>query len=134
MAQGRPALHYRERTLLTEVESTIMKVVWCLGSATVKDVTAALSDDETRKVTTVATILKILGNKGFLSAEKVARSLLYRPRISLADYQQTVLQELTYRLFEGSSVKVFEACLTEFSLQEHELEYLARKIDARLRS
>lgn len=131
MAQGRPPLDDINHSLMTEVELTIMKAVWRLESATVKDVTSTLPTNENRKLTTVATMLKILADKGFLRSERVARSLLYFPRVSLVEYQQTALRELSRRLFDDSSAKMFEVCLAEFDFDEHELNNLARLIEAR---
>lgn len=131
MRQGRTALKSDKPILLTEVELTLMLVVWRIGSATVKDVTAALPDGEKRKITTVATMLRILGEKGFLDVNRVERSLLYRPRITLVEYQKAATKELRKELFDGSHLRMFEACLAAFSFPEQELVLFARKLNER---
>ena len=50
---------------LTPQELTIMKIVWRLKHATVRDVYQALQDKRPVAYTTVMTMMKILEEKGF---------------------------------------------------------------------
>ncbi|HEY0706619.1 MAG TPA: BlaI/MecI/CopY family transcriptional regulator, partial [Polyangia bacterium] len=58
---------------LTEVELELMTILWQLGGGTVNEVMAALPEGRTLAYTSVSTILRILEQKGVLSAEKVGR-------------------------------------------------------------
>ena len=55
-----------------------------------------------RAYTSVATVLKIMEQKGFLSSERADRSLIYRPAIPKAEYQKTSLKNLSSKLFNDT--------------------------------
>ena len=64
---------------LTPQELAIMKVVWRLDKATVRDVYEALRDKRPVAYTTVMTMMKILEDKGYLKKTLVDRAHVYRP-------------------------------------------------------
>ena len=64
---------------LTPQELAIMKVVWRLESATVRDVYEAFRKKRPVAYTTVMTMMKILEEKGYLKKTRVDRAYEYRP-------------------------------------------------------
>ena len=92
----------QDNSLLTEVELEFMTVVWATGGGTVRDILAVLNQAQERAYTSVATVLKIMEQKGFLSSERADRSLIYRPAIPKAEYQKTSLKNLSSKLFNGA--------------------------------
>ena len=69
-------------TELTRGEEEIMQILWRLGDAVVNDIIAR-TDEPHPKYTTVATFLKILENKGFVSHTAEGKPPLFsadRPR------------------------------------------------------
>ncbi len=48
---------------------------------------AALSDGTSRAYTSVATIMKILTKKGYVTAEQQERVLIFQPAIARSDYE-----------------------------------------------
>ena len=116
---------------MTEVELVIMRVLWACGEGTVKEVVEKLPQEEERKLTTVATFLKIMDDKGFVTSRMTGRSLTYSPLINLQDYQLTALRHLRKRLFEGSASELLERCLDVFDLSRVELEQLLFLIEKR---
>jgi BlaI family transcriptional regulator, penicillinase repressor len=87
---------------LTPQELAIMKVVWSLDQATVRDVYEALRDKRPVAYTTVMTMMKILEDKGYLKKTLVERAHVYKP----AQRQQLVLgamvREFLDRVFDGA--------------------------------
>ncbi|HXW08679.1 MAG TPA: BlaI/MecI/CopY family transcriptional regulator, partial [Vicinamibacterales bacterium] len=70
----------RTRTsTLTPQELAIMKVIWKLEKATVRDVYEALRQKRQVAYTTVMTMMRILEEKGFLRKLLVDRAYVYRP-------------------------------------------------------
>ncbi|MEO3480705.1 BlaI/MecI/CopY family transcriptional regulator [Phaeobacter sp. CAU 1743] len=116
---------------MTEVELVIMRVLWACGEGTVKEVVEKLPQEEKRKLTTVATFLKIMGDKGFVTSRMTGRSLTYCPSVDLEDYQLTTLRDLRERLFDGSAIDLVERCLDIFDLGRVELEQLLFLIEKR---
>ncbi|KPD13157.1 transcriptional regulator [Phaeobacter sp. 11ANDIMAR09] len=92
----------QDNSLLTEVELEFMTVVWATGGGTVRDILAVLNQAQERAYTSVATVLKIMEQKGFLTSERQDRSLIYRPAIPKAEYQKTSLKDLSSKLFNGT--------------------------------
>ncbi|EAQ44284.1 transcriptional regulator, putative [Roseobacter sp. MED193] len=92
----------QDNSLLTEVELEFMTVVWATGGGTVRDILAVLNQAQERAYTSVATVLKIMEQKGFLTSERADRSLIYRPAIPKTEYQKTSLKNLSSKLFNGA--------------------------------
>lgn len=92
----------QDNSLLTEVELEFMTVVWATGGGTVRDILAELNKVQERAYTSVATVLKIMEQKGFLTSERADRSLIYRPAIPKTEYQKTSLKNLSSKLFNGA--------------------------------
>lgn len=92
----------QDNSLLTGVELEFMTVVWATGGGTVRDILAVLNQAQERAYTSVATVLKIMEQKGFLTSERADRSLIYRPAIPKTEYQKTSLKNLSSKLFNGA--------------------------------
>jgi predicted transcriptional regulator len=92
----------QDNSLLTEVELEFMTVVWATGGGTVREILAVLNQAQERAYTSVATVLKIMDQKGFLTSERADRSLIYRPAIPKAEYQKTSLKNLSSKLFNDT--------------------------------
>ncbi|WP_083097732.1 BlaI/MecI/CopY family transcriptional regulator [Pseudophaeobacter leonis] len=92
----------QDNSLLTEVELEFMTVVWATGGGTVRDILAVLNKAQERAYTSVATVLKIMEQKGFLTSEREDRSLIYPPAIPKTEYQKTSLKNLSSKLFNGA--------------------------------
>jgi predicted transcriptional regulator len=90
--------------LLTEVELELMNIVWKLGGGTVSDVQARLPSDRPLAYTSVATMLRILEQKGVLASRKEGRGHFYRPLVERAAYQAFTLEQLVDKVFGGDSL------------------------------
>ncbi len=65
---------------LTKSEEQVMQVLWKLGNGFLKDILDATPEPRPHP-NTVATMLKILVEKGFVEYEIQGRNNLYQPRI-----------------------------------------------------
>ena len=79
-------------TELTRGEEEIMQILWRLGDAVVNDIIAR----------TVATFLKILENKGFVSHTAEGKSHRYFPLIGREEYARGVMSSMLSSYFDGS--------------------------------
>jgi predicted transcriptional regulator len=80
-----------------------MHVFWEQGEATaagVRDRLAALGLD--RAYTTIATLVRILHEKGFLRQTSAERPFTYRPAQSYEDVSGRLLGDVVRRVFRGS--------------------------------
>ena len=78
----------RKNELLTEVELEFMKVLWSGRVGTIRQIYAELAKETARAYTSVATTLKVLEGKGYVSSVKDDRTLSYKPTLSKNSYEQ----------------------------------------------
>lgn len=88
---------------LTPQELAIMKVVWRLESATVRDVYEALLTRRQIAYTTVMTMLRILEEKGYLRKTVADRAHVYRPTKPRHQVLGAMLRDFVDRVFDGAS-------------------------------
>jgi BlaI family transcriptional regulator, penicillinase repressor len=112
---------------LTKAEEQVMLVLWKLGKGFLKDVVDATPEPKPHP-NTIATLLKILVEKGFVGFAVQGRNNCYRPLISKTDYGKTSANQLVKGYFEGSPAKLVSQFVSDKSLSLPELEELLRQI------
>jgi predicted transcriptional regulator len=88
---------------LTPQELAIMKVIWRMEKATVRDVYEALRETRQIAYTTVMTMMKILEEKGYLKKTAVERAHIYRPAKPRQQVVGAMVREFLDRVFDGAS-------------------------------
>ena len=86
---------------LTRGEEEIMQILWRLGDAVVNEIIAQTGEPKP-KYTTVATFLKILENKGFVSHMPEGKSHRYYPAVSREQYARGMMSSVLSSYFDGS--------------------------------
>lgn len=86
---------------LTRGEEEIMQILWQLGNATVNDIIARTREPHP-KYTTVATFLKILENKGFVTHTSEGKSHRYFPGVEREAYADGMMHSMLSNYFDGS--------------------------------
>lgn len=88
---------------LTERELEIMQTFWKRGELTVADVQQELAAAGLQRAyTTVATLVRILSDKGFVEQTNVERPFRFRPVRSYEEVSGRLLNDLVERVFRGS--------------------------------
>jgi BlaI family transcriptional regulator, penicillinase repressor len=88
---------------LTERELEVLQVFWKLEEATAAEARDELARGGLdRAYTTVATLVRILLDKGFLSQQPGDRPFRYRPARSYEEVSRRLLGDLVERVFSGS--------------------------------
>jgi predicted transcriptional regulator len=115
---------------LTPQELAIMKVVWRLGDATVRDVYEALRESRRIAYTTVMTMMNILETKGYLKKEKDKddRAYRYRPARPERTVITSMVREFVNRVFDGASQPLLLHLVKDGRLSEKERDELLRLI------
>jgi BlaI family penicillinase repressor len=88
---------------LTPQELAIMKVIWQLDKATVRDVYETLRKRRPIAYTTVMTMMKILEEKGHLKKSQVERAHLYRPTRPRQQVVSAMVRDFVDRVFDGAA-------------------------------
>jgi predicted transcriptional regulator len=116
---------------LTERELEVMHAFWSKGNSTVAEVREALATAGLdRAYTTVATLVRILADKGFLVQTNQDRPFQYRPAQSYEEVSRKLLRDVLDRVFRGSRELLLVRLMEERSLSAKEralLEDLLRK-------
>jgi predicted transcriptional regulator len=106
---------------LTERELEIMHVFWKRGELTAAEVRDTLAESGLDLAyTTVATLVRILADKGFVSKTNDERPFLYRPVRSYEDVSGSLLGHLVDTVFRGSSEQLLQRLLQKRKLNARE--------------
>jgi len=96
-----------EKYNLTPVEFELMDILWKIGQGTVRDVMSQLSASRDLAYTSVSTILRILEQKGILSAKKSNQKRhIYSPIFSKEKFAQHSVSKIVDQVFSGNSVEL----------------------------
>jgi BlaI family penicillinase repressor len=116
---------------LTERELEVMHAFWNRGESTVADVRDALAAAGLdRAYTTVATLVRILADKGFLVQTNQERPFSYKPSQSYEEVSRKLLGDVIERVFRGSRELLLVRLMEQRALSAKEralLEELLRK-------
>src|SRR6476661_9115232 len=113
-------------TTLTDQELEIMKIVWQLEKATVRDVYEALLERRKVAYTTVMTMMKILEQKKYLKKTLADRAYVYRPAQPKGQVIGDMVRDFVDRVFNGSAEPLLMHLVEEHDLSPAELEEIAR--------
>jgi BlaI family transcriptional regulator, penicillinase repressor len=112
---------------LTKAEEQVMQMLWELNQGFLKDIMDKMPEPKPHS-NTVATILKILIEKGFVNYEVQGRNNLYKPAVSKAEYGQKSINQLVKGYFEGSAAKLLSHFVNDNKLSQEDLEALLQQI------
>ena len=115
---------------LAKREEQIMQVFWTLEKAFIKEVIPELPDP-TPHYNSVATMVKILEDKGFLSHEVVGNIFRYFPIISKEAYQKHAMKDIVSQYFDNSYPNMLAFFAKDQKLSEKELNDIMQIIKAR---
>jgi|SRR5215469_13760017 len=114
------------KTTLTDQELEIMKIVWDLDQATVRDVYEKLLERRKIAYTTVMTLMKILETKGHLKKSSIERAYIYQPTKPKQQVIGGMVREFVNRVFNGSAEPLLLHLVEDEKLTEKELADLVR--------
>jgi predicted transcriptional regulator len=109
-----------------------MPVLWRLERATVEQVREALPRRYRSAYNTVQTVLNRLAERGLLTREREGATIIYRPRVSEAEFIGRNVQSV----LDGASVEARQVVLAQLvgrlePPELRELQTLAREIERR---
>ncbi len=118
---------------ITKAQEDILKALWEIADGAVSDVLDYLPEPKPA-YNTVATVIKVLEKKGYVSHRTYGKTNVYYPVINKKDYAQHVLKDTFKGLFNGSLhqmvsffVKNKEVSLTELEELKDMLEQEIKK-------
>jgi BlaI family transcriptional regulator, penicillinase repressor len=115
---------------LGTAEFEVLKALWQLGPATVRDVLSAL-EDAGRHIayTTVQTMLTRLEQKGFVRSDKSGPAFVYRAVVSRERLSRSRLKKLLDQLYDGAAGPLVLELVRTQHLDPNEIEELQKLIE-----
>lgn len=125
----------KETKILTRSEFQVMSILWNLPtkSGCAGDILARYEAPKPA-YTTLATFLKILCNKGFVSHAKKGNKLYYTPTVPKTQYADIYLAPAKDVFFNGSFIEMMQYFIKKMQPTDEELsqlEQLAREAKAK---
>ena len=112
----------------TELELTILKILWRNGSSTVRQVCDALAQFRPLAMTSVTTVMNIMADKGYLQRSKQGGRYQYQPLLSEEKTSRGMMGDLVERVFDGSAATAMVNLLEASDLDDTELKEISRLI------
>jgi BlaI family penicillinase repressor len=113
---------------LSSQEEEAMQAIWKIGEGHVKLFLAAM-DKPQPPYTTLASTIKNLQKKGYLTSRLVGNAYLYQPAISEADYKKKFLNGVVQSYFSNSYKELVSFFVDQKKLSAEELKEIIRLIE-----
>ena len=118
---------------LTNAEEQIMKLLWKLEKAFIRDLLNEFPEPKPAP-TTVITLIKRMIDKGFVSYRQCGNSREYFPLVTKTDYFSEHLNGLIKDFFNNSKAQFASFFANETGLSQEELKELRDLVDKKIAS
>ena len=112
---------------LTKAEEQVMHALWKVEKGVLREVVEAMPNPKPHP-NTVATVLKILTDKGYVAVEPVGRINLYSPKVSMDDYSKRSISQLAASYFGGSLSSMVSFMVDSKEVSIDDLEQLLKQL------
>ncbi|HEX5050485.1 MAG TPA: BlaI/MecI/CopY family transcriptional regulator [Planctomycetota bacterium] len=112
---------------LGDLQLAILRALWQRGEAAVAEVHDSLSD-RGLALTTIATMLRKMEEKGLVAHRGQGRQFLYRAEVDPDLVQRNLVGDLVTRLFDGDPLALVNHLLREGEIELSELDSLRKKV------
>jgi BlaI family transcriptional regulator, penicillinase repressor len=119
----------RVRPRPTDAELEILRVLWELGPATVRQVHEALADTRDTGYTTTLKLMQIMADKGLVTRDESARTHIYAAAVTQVHTQRQLVKDLVDRAFGGSAKALVLRALSDDGTTADELREIRKLID-----
>ncbi len=118
---------------ITPTELKILKVLWTLGSGTVRGVKDRLERDlnETNAYTTIMTLMNQLAAKGVLDVDRDRQPFVYTPTIGREIVLRQRVQQFLQQVFDGQASELVLRLVEDAELSSDDIKRIEAKIEAR---
>ncbi|WP_168204003.1 BlaI/MecI/CopY family transcriptional regulator [Aliikangiella coralliicola] len=112
---------FNRQVKLSDLQLMVMKVLWEQGKLSVSEVHRLLNEQKELALTTVATLLKRMHEKGVVDFEKAGRQHLYFPLVSEEEVKTSMLSNILANLFDGNPTELVHHLVGQSEVDEEEL-------------
>lgn len=114
---------------LTPQEEQAMLAVWKTGEGNIKSFMENM--EEALPYTTVASTVKNLEKKGYLSSRLVGNAYLYKPAVSEPDYKKKFMGNVVKEYFDNSYKELVNFFVEQKQLSADELKEIINLIEGK---
>ena len=119
------------KSVPTDQELEILKVIWELGPSTVREVYLELAKHRKIAYTTVLTMMGILERKGHLKKTAGEKAYVYRAAKPQAQVTAGMVKEFVNRVFNGSTKPLLVHLVEDKGISKEELAEIQGLMDER---
>ena len=116
---------------LTKAQEDILRAIWKIDDGAISDVLETLPDPKPA-YNTVATVIKVLEKKKYISHKTYGKTNVYFPIISKSEYAQNSLKNTVKGFFDGSTNKLVSHFVKNKDLDINELEELKEMLESEI--
>ena len=116
---------------ITKAQEEVLKALWETKEGAVSDILDNLPDPKPA-YNTVATVIKVLEKKGYVSHKTFGKTNVYFPVISKKEYGQHVLKNTFKGLFNGSLNQMVSYFVKNKYISISELEDLKQMLETEI--
>ena len=120
-------INFNHMKKLTRKEEEVMKILWDLEKAFVKDIIAQYPDPKPH-YNTISSLVRLLQEKGIVGYKQYGNTYEYFPLISKEDYRRPFMKQVVKDYFDNSYKNAVAFFVKEKGLSEKELEELIKMI------
>jgi BlaI family transcriptional regulator, penicillinase repressor len=113
---------------ITKAQEDLLKALWEIKEGAISDVLDSL-DDPKPAYNTVATVIKVLEKKGYVSHKTFGKTHVYFAVVSKKDYAQHLMKDTFKGLFNGSLNLMVSSFVKNKDVSLRELEELKEMLE-----
>ncbi len=121
---------------ITAAELRILKILWQIGSGTVRDVKDQLAaeSEEAPAYTTVMTLMNQLAAKSALHVDRGRQPFVYKPAVQRERVLTQRLRQFVENVFDGQAGELVLRLVEQAEISPEDLKRIEAKIDAKEKS
>lgn len=113
----------------TDAELAILRVLWRVGPATVRQVQEEMNQNQQTGYTTVLKMLQIMTEKGLVKRDETERTHVYEAALPEEETQRQLVDDLLERAFGGSARQLVLHALSARKTSRTELAQIRQLLD-----
>jgi len=118
---------------ITKAQEDLLKALWEVREGAVSDILDSLPEPRPA-YNTVATVIKVLEKKGYVSHKTYGKTNVYFPVVTKKDYAQHILKDTFKGLFNGSLNQMVSSFVKNKDVSLTELEELKEMLEDEIKN
>ncbi|XZE21217.1 BlaI/MecI/CopY family transcriptional regulator [Pirellulaceae bacterium SH449] len=118
-----------EKPALSKSEMEIVRILWEIGPATVREIHAEVCKGRQADFSTIQTFLRRIESKGYATSKLSGRSRIYSAKTRPRTVIRETVDDLIDRLFGGETMPLVKHLIEERGIGGSEIDELRKLID-----